>query len=87
MAGPFWFSGLADAIYQNLNLIHDERPDLVCVFGADHIYRMDPGRWLLTTRRSAQATVAAIPVARERRSSGSSRSTPTADPRLPREER
>jgi len=40
--GPFWFSGSADAIYQNLNLIQDESPDLVCVFGADHIYRMDP---------------------------------------------
>jgi glucose-1-phosphate adenylyltransferase len=40
--GPRWFSGSADAIYQNLNLLHDERPDYVCVFGADHIYRMDP---------------------------------------------
>jgi glucose-1-phosphate adenylyltransferase len=40
--GPHWFSGSADAIYQNLNLIYDERPDYVIVFGADHIYRMDP---------------------------------------------
>ena len=40
--GPRWFEGSADAIYQNLNLIYDERPDYVCVFGADHIYRMDP---------------------------------------------
>ena len=40
--GPHWFAGSADAIYQNLNLIYDERPDYVCVFGADHIYRMDP---------------------------------------------
>jgi len=40
--GPHWFAGSADAIYQNLNLLHDERPDYVCVFGADHIYRMDP---------------------------------------------
>ena len=40
--GPHWFSGSADAIYQNLNLISDERPDVVCVFGADHIYHMDP---------------------------------------------
>jgi glucose-1-phosphate adenylyltransferase len=40
--GPHWFSGSADAIYQNLNLIHDERPEYVIVFGADHIYRMDP---------------------------------------------
>ena len=40
--GPRWFAGSADAIYQSLNLIDDERPDYVCVFGADHIYRMDP---------------------------------------------
>jgi glucose-1-phosphate adenylyltransferase len=40
--GPRWFAGSADAIYQNLNLIYDERPSYICVFGADHIYRMDP---------------------------------------------
>ncbi len=40
--GPRWFAGSADAIYQNLQLITDERPDYICVFGADHIYRMDP---------------------------------------------
>ena len=40
--GPYWFQGSADAIYQNLNLLRDERPDIVIVFGADHIYRMDP---------------------------------------------
>ena len=40
--GPHWFAGSADAIYQNLNLLRDERPDYVIVFGADHIYRMDP---------------------------------------------
>jgi glucose-1-phosphate adenylyltransferase len=40
--GPYWFSGSADAIHQSYNLISDERPDYVIVFGADHIYRMDP---------------------------------------------
>ena len=40
--GPYWFQGSADAIHQNLNLLRDERPDVVIVFGADHIYRMDP---------------------------------------------
>jgi len=40
--GPRWFAGSADAIYQNLKLIADERPEYICVFGADHIYRMDP---------------------------------------------
>jgi glucose-1-phosphate adenylyltransferase len=42
--GPRWFAGSADAIYQNLNLIYDERPDHIIVFGADHIYRMDPSQ-------------------------------------------
>ncbi|HEU4426677.1 MAG TPA: glucose-1-phosphate adenylyltransferase [Pilimelia sp.] len=40
--GPRWFAGSADAIHQSMNLINDERPDYVIVFGADHIYRMDP---------------------------------------------
>ena len=40
--GPRWFAGSADAIYQSMNLIGDESPDYVIVFGADHIYRMDP---------------------------------------------
>jgi glucose-1-phosphate adenylyltransferase len=42
--GPRWFAGSADAIYQNLNLLYDENPDCVCVFGADHVYRMDPSQ-------------------------------------------
>jgi len=40
--GPHWFAGSADAIFQSLNLVYDERPEYVIVFGADHIYRMDP---------------------------------------------
>ena len=44
--GPRWFLGSADAIYQNLNLIDDEGPDYVFVFGADHIYRIDPRQFL-----------------------------------------
>ena len=40
--GPYWQSGSADAIYQSLNLIYDDRPDIVAVFAADHVYRMDP---------------------------------------------
>jgi glucose-1-phosphate adenylyltransferase len=61
--GPYWFQGSADAIYQNLNLIHDERPDIVCVFGADHIYRMDPRQMVDEHVESgAGVTVAAIPV-------------------------
>jgi len=67
--GPQWFSGSGDAIYQNLNLISDEHPDLVCVFGADHIYRMDPRQMVehhLETR--AGVTVAAIPIPRDQAS-------------------
>ncbi len=40
--GPQWFAGSADAIHQSLNLVYDEQPDHVVVFGADHVYRMDP---------------------------------------------
>jgi len=40
--GPYWFAGSADAIHQSFNLITDESPDYVIVFGADHIYRMNP---------------------------------------------
>ena len=40
--GKRWYNGSADAIVQSLNLIYDERPDYVIVFGADHVYRMDP---------------------------------------------
>jgi glucose-1-phosphate adenylyltransferase len=67
--GPYWFLGSADAIYQNLNLIGDERPHHVCVFGADHIYRMDP-RPMLEQHVESEAgvTVAAIPVPREQAS-------------------
>ncbi|MEM8746433.1 MAG: glucose-1-phosphate adenylyltransferase, partial [Actinomycetota bacterium] len=61
--GPYWFQGSADAIYQNLNLIHDEKPDIVCVFGADHIYRMDPRQMVEEHMdNDSGVTVAAIPV-------------------------
>jgi glucose-1-phosphate adenylyltransferase len=59
--GPHWFAGSADAIYQNLNLIYDEEPEYVLVFGADHIYRMDPRQMLEQHIRSgAGVTVAGI---------------------------
>jgi glucose-1-phosphate adenylyltransferase len=61
--GDDWFLGSADAIYQNLDLLSDEQSDLVFVFGADHIYRMDPRLMLehhLAT--GAGVTVACIPV-------------------------
>jgi len=61
--GPRWFAGSADAIYQNLNLIYDEQPDYVCVFGADHVYRMDPRQMVEQHAASgAGVTVAGIRV-------------------------
>ncbi|MGH3375435.1 MAG: glucose-1-phosphate adenylyltransferase [Actinoallomurus sp.] len=59
--GPRWFAGSADAILQNLNLVEDERPDHVVVFGADHIYRMDPRQMVDQHIASgAGVTIAAI---------------------------
>jgi glucose-1-phosphate adenylyltransferase len=63
--GPQWFTGSADAIYQSLNLIFDDRPELVIVFGADHVYRMDPRQMIdQHVEAGAGCTVAAIRVAR-----------------------
>jgi glucose-1-phosphate adenylyltransferase len=63
--GPYWYTGSADAIYQSLNLINDERPDLVVVVGADHVYRMDPQQIIdQHIAGGAGVTVAAIPVPR-----------------------
>jgi len=59
--GERWFLGSADAIFQNLNILHDERPEHVLVFGADHIYRMDPSQMLdQHIETGAGVTVAAI---------------------------
>jgi glucose-1-phosphate adenylyltransferase len=59
--GPRWFVGSADAIYQNFNLLTDESPDHIIVFGADHIYRMDPAQMIHEHIESgAGVTVAAI---------------------------
>jgi glucose-1-phosphate adenylyltransferase len=61
--GPEWYKGSADAIYQNLNLVTDEDPDYVFVFGADHVYRMDVRQMLdFHVQQDADCTVAAIPV-------------------------
>ncbi len=63
--GPQWYTGSADAIYQSMNLINDEQPDIVIVFGADHVYRMDPKQMIDHHREhGAGVTVAAIPVPR-----------------------
>jgi len=59
--GPEWFRGSADAIHQSMNLISDEEPDYVVVFGADNIYRMDPEQMVAQHVASgAGVTVAGI---------------------------
>ena len=61
--GPDWFQGTSDAIFQNINLIERHAPDMVAVFGADHIYRMDVRQMVDFHRQnSAHVSVAAIPV-------------------------
>ncbi|QXG75186.1 glucose-1-phosphate adenylyltransferase [Modestobacter sp. L9-4] len=64
--GPRWYTGSADAIYQSLNLIYDDRPDIVVVFGADHVYRMDPAQMIQQHLDSgAGVTVAGLRVPRK----------------------
>ncbi len=61
--GPDWFQGTADAIFQNINLIRQYSPDIVAVFGADHIYRMDISQMVkFHLENNAVATVASRPV-------------------------
>jgi glucose-1-phosphate adenylyltransferase len=61
--GEMWYRGTADAVLQNLNLVEDFAPDLVAVFGADHVYRMDVNQMVqFHVAHGAAATVAALPV-------------------------
>jgi glucose-1-phosphate adenylyltransferase len=63
LEGPEWFQGTADAVYQNVGLIEKHAPDLVVVFGADHVYRMDVRQMVAFHLGSgADVTVAAMPV-------------------------
>lgn len=62
--GPEWFQGTADSVYQNIHLIESFRPDIVAVFGADHIYRMDVRQMVdFHVASGAHASVATLPVA------------------------
>ncbi len=61
--GPDWFQGTADAVFQNINLIRRHKPDIVVIFGADHIYRMDIRQMIdFHIQKNAHVTVAARPV-------------------------
>jgi glucose-1-phosphate adenylyltransferase len=68
MLGPdeTWYQGTADAIFQNIDLIKQAEPDLVLVFSADHIYRMNVREMIeFHNEMGADATVAAVPMARD----------------------
>ncbi|MBA2484108.1 MAG: glucose-1-phosphate adenylyltransferase [Nitrosomonas sp.] len=57
------FRGTADAVYQSIDLLRIHRPDMVAVFGADHIYRMDVGQMVRFHREhEADISIAAQPV-------------------------
>ena len=61
--GPQWFQGTADAVFQNIHLIESMKPDIVAVFGADHIYRMDVRQMIdFHIQSGAAASVATLPV-------------------------
>jgi len=63
LTGEHWFQGTADAVHQNINLIEEHRPDLVAVFGADHIYRMDIRQMVAFHKEmNADVTIASLPV-------------------------
>lgn len=65
-AGEDWYRGTADAIFQNINLIEQAEPHVVCIFGADHIYRMNIREMIeFHVEKRANVTVSAIPVAKE----------------------
>ncbi|HNS98838.1 MAG TPA: glucose-1-phosphate adenylyltransferase [Polyangiaceae bacterium] len=65
--GKSWFKGSVDAVYQTQHVISDEAPDIVCVFGSDHVYKMDLRQMLAEHLDvGADCTVAAIPIAREK---------------------
>ena len=58
-----WYQGTADAVFQNLTHINDEKPKHVCVFGGDHIYRMDVSQMMrYHKKQEAELTISAIPI-------------------------
>jgi glucose-1-phosphate adenylyltransferase len=64
--GKSWFRGSADAVYQCQHVISDEKPELVCIFGGDNIYKMDVRQIIdFQVTKNADATVAVIPVPKQ----------------------
>jgi len=64
--GPDWYQGTADSVFQNINLMEQFQPDVVVVFGADHIYKMNIRQMLnFHLESEADASVACLPVPRQ----------------------
>lgn len=60
--GETWYQGTADAIFQNIYLIHQTKPDIVLVFGADHVYFMDVRQMIgYHLEKEAEITIATLP--------------------------
>src|SRR3954468_6442376 len=57
--GPRWYTGSADALFQSLNLIYDERPEIVVVFRADHVYRMGRAQMVAQHRQPGAGVTSA----------------------------
>ena len=61
--GGDWYMGTADAVFQNINQIIDADPDYMCVFGGDHIYKMDVSQMLdYHKEQNSDLTISAIQV-------------------------
>ncbi|MCB1934247.1 MAG: glucose-1-phosphate adenylyltransferase, partial [Candidatus Accumulibacter sp.] len=61
--GDHWYKGTSDAIYQNIHLLELSRPEMVAVFGADHVYRMDISQMIAYYQeKDARGCVAALPI-------------------------
>ncbi len=68
--GKTWYRGSADAVYQCEHVIHDAKPEHVCIFGGDHVYKMDVRQMLAYhAKKAAEATVAVIPIPKAQASS------------------
>ncbi|HUU49480.1 MAG TPA: sugar phosphate nucleotidyltransferase, partial [Nitrospinota bacterium] len=61
--GHSWYLGTADAIYQNINIIENENPDYIFIFGGDHVYKMDVRQMLdYHIEKGADLTISAVPI-------------------------
>jgi glucose-1-phosphate adenylyltransferase len=61
--GKSWYRGSADAVYQCQHVIHDEKPDIIAIFGGDHVYKMDVRQMIaFHVEKKCEASIAVIPV-------------------------